>query len=55
MTWRNPIFMIVFFGIIWYLPGVILRRIAEHRAKENAAENQARKISSLYPKAKKVD
>ena len=26
MTWKNPLFMLVFFAVIWYLPGLILRR-----------------------------
>ena len=42
--------MIVLIGAIWFIPGVIVRRILDERIKKNKAESQAKRISSLYPK-----
>ena len=50
MTWRNPIFMAVAIGSIWFIPGLIARRIAEKRSKAAKAQQQVKKISRLYPK-----
>jgi len=52
MTWYNPIFMIVVIGAVWFIPGIVLRRIAEKRYKTAKSEAQAKKISRLYPKKK---
>ena len=48
MTWRNPIFMIVLFGTIWYLPGIILRRRKEHFDQEKRKQLQKEKLDRLY-------
>ena len=49
MTWKNPLFMLVFFGCLWFLPGLLLtirnNRIREQKSKEA----QANKIARLYP------
>jgi len=50
LTWRNPLFMLVFIGFIWFIPGIVVRRIAESRYKASKAEAQAKAISKLYPK-----
>ena len=52
MTWYNPIFMLVFIGAMWFVPGIIVRRIAEKRYKDEKARTQAMKIAKLYPKEK---
>ncbi|ABX08741.1 Hypothetical protein P9211_08101 [Prochlorococcus marinus str. MIT 9211] len=49
-TIRNPIFMFVFFGVIWFLPGILLRRLNEAKAKKRKETLQAEKIARLYPK-----
>ncbi len=57
MTWKNPIFMIVFFSILWYLPGILLRRRIEYLDIKKKKELQQKKINSLYPnidKEKKI-
>ena len=51
MTWRNPIFMAVAIGSIWFVPGLVARRIAEKRSKIAKADEQVQKISRLYPKS----
>ncbi len=49
-TWRNPIFMLVFFGVIWYVPGLILRRLNEEKMKKLKEKKQKEAIERLYPK-----
>ena len=50
MTWNNPIFMMVLIGSIWFVPGLVVRRIAENKIKVYKKKVQEEKISSLYPK-----
>ncbi len=50
LTWRNPLFMLVVIGAIWFLPGIVIRRIAETRYKASKEEAQSNAISRLYPK-----
>ncbi len=52
LTYYNPIFMLVAIGAIWFIPGIIIRRIAEKRYKNASEETQAKKISRLYPQKK---
>ncbi len=51
MTWRNPIFMFVLFGALWFLPGLLYRRYLEVKSKKNKEEEQIKKIARLYPKS----
>ena len=53
MTWKNPIFMLIFFGILWYLPGVIVRRRSQFIYLKNKESARQAKISKLYPKEEK--
>ncbi len=50
MTWRNPLFMLVFFSALWYLPGLILRRRKYILDEKNRIDKQRKRIASLYPK-----
>ena len=50
LTWYNPVFMIVFIAVIWFLPGIIIRRVIERRLSAQKAKNQAEAIAKLYPK-----
>ena len=50
MTWRNPLFMLVFFSVLWYLPGLILRRRKYILDEKNRIDKQRKRIASLYPK-----
>ena len=50
LTWRNPLFMLVVIGAIWFIPGIVVRRIAEKKYKDSKEEAQAKAISRLYPK-----
>ena len=50
MTINNPIFIFTVITIIWFLPGIIVRRISEAKreSKRKKAQNDA--IERLYPK-----
>tara|TARA_B100000700_G_C14629509_1_gene662095 strand:+ start:305 stop:511 length:207 start_codon:yes stop_codon:yes gene_type:complete len=50
MTWYNPVFMMVLIGSIWFVPGVIIRRITEAKIKKSQIKAQDQKIARLYPK-----
>ena len=50
LTWRNPIFMLLVIGVIWFIPGIVVRRIAEKKYKASKDEAQAKAIAKLYPK-----
>ena len=52
LTLNNPIFITVSILIIWFAPGIILRRISEKRYLTKQKEIQAEKIARLYPKDK---
>tara|TARA_Y100001968_G_scaffold114826_1_gene104227 strand:- start:1643 stop:1822 length:180 start_codon:yes stop_codon:yes gene_type:complete len=52
LTLNNPIFITVSILVIWFTPGIIIRRIAEKKYIANKKELQAEKIAKLYPKAK---
>ncbi|WP_320664589.1 hypothetical protein [Prochlorococcus sp. MIT 1223] len=49
-TINNPIFLTLMILIVWFAPGIIARRIAEKRFIDSKLEEQAKKISKLYPK-----
>ncbi|KGG15231.1 MULTISPECIES: hypothetical protein [unclassified Prochlorococcus] len=50
MTWKNPIFMLVFFSVLWYLPGLIARRRRDYLIDKSKKEQQKKNIEKLYPK-----
>ncbi len=50
MTWYNPIFIMVAIGALWFMPGIVLRRLTEEKVKKLKIKAQERKIASLYPK-----
>ena len=50
MTWYNPIFMLVAIGALWFVPGIIVRRITEAKSKNLRIKAQEKKIARLYPK-----
>ncbi len=53
MTIYNPIFAFVTIGIVWFLPGIIIRRIAKRKYLTSQKEKQEEAIAKLYPKDKK--
>ncbi len=55
MTWKNPIFMIIFFGALWYLPGILLRRRQEYLIQTKKEKARIEKLSKLYPGKSQTD
>ena len=53
MTINNPIFIFAVITVIWFLPGIIVRRIAKNKFQEDKTNAQAEAIARLYPKEKK--
>ena len=51
LTLNNPFFITVSILLIWFAPGIVIRRIAEKRYIEEKEEAQAKRIAKLYPKA----
>ena len=50
LTWYNPVFMMVAIGSLWFIPGLIVRRITEAKIKQSQLKAQNQKIARLYPK-----
>ena len=52
MTINNPIFIFSLITVIWFIPGIIVRRFNELKQIKKKKENQANAIQKLYPKTK---
>ena len=52
MTINNPIFIFAVITVIWFIPGLIVRRIKETKQMNKKKETQADAIKKLYPKSK---
>ena len=52
MTINNPIFIFSLITVIWFLPGIIVRRFNEVKQIKKKKESQADAIQKLYPKTK---
>ena len=52
MTINNPIFIFALITVIWFTPGIIVRRLKEKKQLNKKKKNQADAIQSLYPKTK---
>ena len=50
MTWYNPIFMMVTIGAIWFIPGIVIRRVKAEKVRIATEKKQQKKIARLYPK-----
>tara|TARA_Y100001968_G_C19327946_1_gene702737 strand:- start:217 stop:375 length:159 start_codon:yes stop_codon:yes gene_type:complete len=50
MTFYNPIFIFVLITIIWFIPGILVRRYTAKKLKESKDDAQAKAIAKLYPK-----
>ena len=55
MTWNNPIFMMVAIGAIWFVPGIIIRRVTAERLRLAKKKAQEQKIAKLYPKGNDIN
>ena len=52
MTINNPIFIFAVITVIWFIPGIIVRRFNEVKQTEKKKKSQAEAINKLYPKQK---
>ena len=52
MTINNPIFIFALITVIWFIPGIIVRRFNELKQIKKKEKIQADAIQKLYPKTK---
>ena len=52
MTINNPIFIFAAITVIWFIPGILVRRYNEKKILKRKERNQADAIQKLYPKSK---
>ena len=52
MTINNPIFILALITVIWFLPGIIVRRFNELKKIKKKEKTQADAIKKLYPSPK---
>ena len=52
MTINNPIFIFALITVIWFIPGILVRRINELKKIKKTKKRQADAINKLYPKSK---
>ncbi len=54
MTINNPIFIFVVITVIWFIPGIIVRRYNEKKQLKKKQKIHADAIKNLDPKSKDV-
>tara|TARA_B100000965_G_C19058154_1_gene526643 strand:- start:322 stop:492 length:171 start_codon:yes stop_codon:yes gene_type:complete len=52
MTINNPIFIFSLITVIWFIPGILVRRINELKKTKKKEKIQAEAIKKLYPNSK---
>tara|TARA_B100000965_G_scaffold73893_1_gene58350 strand:+ start:243 stop:470 length:228 start_codon:yes stop_codon:yes gene_type:complete len=52
MTINNPIFIFAAITVIWFIPGILVRRYNEKKILKKKERTQADAIKKLYPKSK---
>ena len=52
MTINNPIFIFAIIVVIWFIPGILVRRINELKQIKKTKKRQADAIKKLYPNSK---
>ena len=52
MTVNNPIFIFSLITVIWFIPGIVVRRINERKQTKKKEKRQSDAIKKLYPKPK---
>ena len=52
MTINNPIFIFSAITVIWFIPGILVRRYNEKKILKKKERTQADAIQKLYPKSK---
>tara|TARA_Y100001968_G_C19221092_1_gene649768 strand:+ start:332 stop:493 length:162 start_codon:yes stop_codon:yes gene_type:complete len=52
MTINNPIFIFALITVIWFIPGIIVRRLNDIKQIKKKEKIQADAIKKLYPNSK---
>ena len=52
MTVNNPIFVFSLITVVWFIPGIIVRRLNERKRVKRKERSQADAIKRLYPTPK---
>ncbi len=52
MTINNPIFILTLITVIWFIPGIVVRRFKEANRLKIKKKEQVDAINKLYPKHK---
>ena len=52
MTINNPIFIFAVITVIWFIPGILVRRVNEFNQVKKKEKTQADAIKKLYPNSK---
>ena len=52
MTINNPIFIFALITVMWFIPGILIRRLRELKQKKKKEKSQADAIKKLYPRSK---
>ena len=52
MTINNPIFIFTLITVIWFIPGILVRRFNDIKQIKKSEKRQAEAIKKLYPKPK---
>ncbi len=52
MTINNPIFIFAAITVIWFIPGILVRRVNELKQLKKKEKSQSEAINRLYPKTK---
>ena len=52
MTVNNPIFIFSLITVIWFIPGIVVRRINERKQTKKREKRQSDAIKKLYPESK---
>ena len=52
MTINNPIFIFSLITVIWFIPGLLVKRFNEIKKSNLKQKSQAEAINKLYPKNK---
>ena len=52
MTINNPIFIFACITVVWFIPGILVRRYNEIKKLKIKEKHQSEAIKKLYPKSK---
>ena len=52
MTVNNPIFIFALITVMWFIPGILVRRLKELKQKKKKEKSQADALKKLYPRSK---